>query len=305
MTDPTYTPVSASQAVSRKRWARRHPIWTAAIAALGVFLALCAAFGASTSPKHPAATKLKAVATQPAPVRKVPAQAAAPAPAPAQPQAPQVIARFSGTGTQNTGPFTTPASWHLSYAYTNGASFTGQSENFSVSTYDTDGTMSLNGPTVNALGVGTGQPAATNAYGNAGTHYLSVNTEDANWTIVVLSGNTSDTGSASAPATTAAPAAATAPAPAPASAPDTTANGTAHSAATYVSDIAAAGIVAPADWVQSTGNNLCTAWNAGQTTAQTDPTLLAGGVSQAHLSLFDSITVQDLCPTTTGGPNAA
>jgi hypothetical protein len=72
----------------------------------------------------------------------------------------------------------------------------------------------------------------------------------------------------------------------------------------YVTDIANAGIIAPEPWLDQTGQQLCADWNAGQTIAQTDPVLVAGGIQPGHLSMFDSITVEDLCPTTPGGPNA-
>jgi hypothetical protein len=70
----------------------------------------------------------------------------------------------------------------------------------------------------------------------------------------------------------------------------------------YVNDIWAAGITAPADWVDSTGQGLCSAWEAGDTTAYTDQQLLAGGIYSSHLGTFDSITANDLCPGTPGGP---
>lgn len=64
----------------------------------------------------------------------------------------------------------------------------------------------------------------------------------------------------------------------------------------YVTDIWNAGIVAPASWIQSTGQQLCSAWEAGDTTDATDQQLLAGGIYQDHLAPFDSITRSDLCP---------
>jgi hypothetical protein len=80
----------------------------------------------------------------------------------------QVIVRFSGSGTLNTAPFTTPSSWALSWAYwgcPNGKS------NFAVTEYNADGSIDLNGVSVNELGTGRG-PVATHAYGDAGKHYL-------------------------------------------------------------------------------------------------------------------------------------
>jgi hypothetical protein len=92
----------------------------------------------------------------------------------------QVIARFNGTGTQNTASFTTPGNWALSWAYwgcPNGTS------NFQVTEYNTDGSIDVNGVSVNELGTGRG-PVATYAYGDAGTHYFSVNTEGCSWSLV-------------------------------------------------------------------------------------------------------------------------
>lgn len=85
------------------------------------------------------------------------------------------------------------------------------------------------------------------------------------------------------------------PAPAPATSalpvvPAPQANGS------YATDIANAGIVAPAGWLYSTGTTLCNDWANGQTTTQTDQILLAGGIYPYHLATFDSITQADVCP---------
>lgn len=92
----------------------------------------------------------------------------------------QVIARFNGSGTQNTGSFTTPGSWALSWSYWG---CPGGTSNFQVTEYNTDGSLDLNGVSVNELGTGRG-PVATHAYGDTGTHYLSVNTEGCSWSLV-------------------------------------------------------------------------------------------------------------------------
>lgn len=115
--------------------------------------------------------------------------------APAQPTPPpadQVIARFSGTSNGNTGSFTVPAdgNWHLSYAYTNGSLFAGQAENFSVTEYGTDGTY--DNLIVNDLAIGYGKPTAVPEYSDsdAGQQvYFQVSTEDASWSLVVLTGS--------------------------------------------------------------------------------------------------------------------
>jgi len=64
----------------------------------------------------------------------------------------------------------------------------------------------------------------------------------------------------------------------------------------YAADIANAGITAPYGWLMSTGNTLCADWAAGETTAQTDPVLTAGGIYAYHLATFDAITNADMCP---------
>ena len=99
---------------------------------------------------------------------------------PASPGAGQVIVRFSGSGTQSTASFATPASWALAWAYwgcPNGKS------NFVVTEYNADGSIDPNGVSVNELGTGRG-PVATHAYGDAGRHYLSVTTEGCHWSLV-------------------------------------------------------------------------------------------------------------------------
>lgn len=50
--------------------------------------------------------------------------------------------------------------------------------------YNTDGTPDFGGASVNELGSGRG-PVATYAYGDAGQHYLSVNSE-CDWQVVVV-----------------------------------------------------------------------------------------------------------------------
>jgi hypothetical protein len=64
----------------------------------------------------------------------------------------------------------------------------------------------------------------------------------------------------------------------------------------YARDIADAGIVAPPGWLTSTGERLCADWQNGESTAQTDQLLLAGGIRADHLGLFDSVTNSDVCP---------
>jgi hypothetical protein len=150
------------------------------------------AASATSSPKVTATAK---VAPAPAPtVTQTVTASAAPvattAP-PAVPAADTIIAKFYGTSSGNTGPFTVPAdgNWHLSYEYTNGSLFAGQSENFQVTEFGTDGT--IDNSLVNDLAIGSGQPTAVPVYSDSeagSTVYLQVNTEDANWELVVLTG---------------------------------------------------------------------------------------------------------------------
>jgi hypothetical protein len=166
---------------------------TTILAAPAVLLILAAS--ACTSPGRSTATAAAkhsaAVAAAPAPRDTTPVAAPSPATsAPATPspssspiQAPQVIARFNGSGIENTQPFTVPDSWHLSWAYW---ACDGGTGNFIVDEENTDGSVDFNGISVNELGAGGG-PVATYAYGDAGTHYFSVDSE-CSWSLAVVIG---------------------------------------------------------------------------------------------------------------------
>jgi len=95
-----------------------------------------------------------------------------------------VTARFNGSGTQNTGTFTVPDDWHLSWAYWGCPD---PPDNFAVTEYNSDGSMDASGVTVNELGSGRG-PVATYAYGDGGTHYFSISTEGCSWSLAVVTG---------------------------------------------------------------------------------------------------------------------
>lgn len=95
-----------------------------------------------------------------------------------------VTARFNGSGTQNTGSFTVPDSWHLSWSYWGCPD---SPSNFQVSEYNSDGSIDFNGVSVNELGSGRGS-VATYAYGDGGTHYFSINTEGCSWSLAVVTG---------------------------------------------------------------------------------------------------------------------
>lgn len=112
-----------------------------------------------------------------------PSSVPSPSASPSADQAPRVIARFNGSGAENTAPFTVPDSWHLSWEYWGCNGGTG---NFIVEENNTDGSSDFNGITVNELGSADG-PVATYAYGDAGTHYFSVDSE-CSWSLAVVVG---------------------------------------------------------------------------------------------------------------------
>ena len=87
------------------------------------------------------------------------------------------MAKFSGSGQENTPSFTVSATWKLSYSY-NCLAF-GGSGNFIVFE---DGGKDLNGVTVNQLGAG--KSGTSWAYGDAGSHYLEVDSE-CDWSMTV------------------------------------------------------------------------------------------------------------------------
>jgi len=163
------------------------------LAAVGVaILALSACASSSTAAKPQTTVTVTATITVTAPPSSSPASQAAPtpsvtptsaAPSSPQPARPQVIERFNGSGAQNTQSFTVPDSWHLSWEYWGCSGGTG---NFIVEEYNTDGSIDYNGVTVNELGSGRG-PVATYAYGDSGSHYLSVNSE-CSWSLAVVVG---------------------------------------------------------------------------------------------------------------------
>jgi hypothetical protein len=103
---------------------------------------------------------------------------------PASSGANQVIVWFSGTGTRNTPSFTTSDNWHLSWSYWG---CPGGTSNFVVDEYNSDGSLDPNGISVNELGTGRAL-AATYVHGDAGTHYLSVNTQGCSWLLVSVTG---------------------------------------------------------------------------------------------------------------------
>jgi hypothetical protein len=157
-------------------------------AAMVALLSLSACASSSTAAKPE--TTVTVTVTAPPPSSSAPqaettpgARSASSPPASSQPAGAQVIARFNGSGIQNTASFTVPDDWHLSWEYWGCSGGTG---NFIVEEYNTDGSTDVGGVTVNELGPGRG-PVATYAYGDSGSHYFSVNSE-CSWSLAVVVG---------------------------------------------------------------------------------------------------------------------
>ena len=88
-----------------------------------------------------------------------------------------VVAKFSGSGQENTARFTVSSTWKLSYSF-NCSAF-GGSGNFIVFE---DGGNDFSGVSVNALAAS--KTGTSWAYSDAGTHYLEVDSECA-WSMTV------------------------------------------------------------------------------------------------------------------------
>jgi hypothetical protein len=131
----------------------------------------------------PAVTVTK-TATKPATSAAAPPSAAPPSAAPpsaatsAAAVTGQTVATFSGSGIKNTPQFTVTPNWKLDYTY-DCSSFGGRG-NFIV---NEDGGNDFSGASVNELGAGGS--SSTFVYNDAGTHYLSVNSE-CSWTVTVI-----------------------------------------------------------------------------------------------------------------------
>jgi hypothetical protein len=88
---------------------------------------------------------------------------------------PHLIARFHGSGIENTARFTTPATWKLKWSY-------------SCASFGSEGNFAVNengfGPVaVNELG--HGGHGVTHGYNDAGRHYLEINSECQWWMKVI------------------------------------------------------------------------------------------------------------------------
>lgn len=92
---------------------------------------------------------------------------------------PQTLLNLSGQGTKQTQKFTTSSDWTLTYSYD--CSNFGTQGNFMVDIYNDDGSLDANDTSVNQLGM---NGSDTEYYYDAGTYYLSVNSE-CSWRITV------------------------------------------------------------------------------------------------------------------------
>jgi hypothetical protein len=106
------------------------------------------------------------------------AQASSAAAHTARPAAARTVATFTGSGEENTPRFTVTATWKLAYSFSCAAF--GSAGNFAVSE---DGDSDFNGLSVNDLAMS--KHASTWAYGDAGTHYLEVDSE-CSWKMKVI-----------------------------------------------------------------------------------------------------------------------
>lgn len=94
------------------------------------------------------------------------------------PPQPQTLLDISGQGTKQTQQFTTTVNWTLAYNYD--CSSFGTQGNFQVVVYNSDGSMDTNDMLVNQLGM---NGSDTEYYYDAGTFYLSVNSE-CSWHVI-------------------------------------------------------------------------------------------------------------------------
>jgi len=89
------------------------------------------------------------------------------------PPTPQVLLDVSGSGTKQTQKFTTSGDWTLDWSYDCSSDYSGQG-NFQVFVYNDDGSLDSSDGLVNQFGA---KGSDTQYYYDAGTHYLSVNSE--------------------------------------------------------------------------------------------------------------------------------
>lgn len=135
---------------------------------LAALVILAVVLASQSSPSSP--TSAPPAASQPA----APAQ---PAASSAAPTVAKTVATFSGSGIQNTAPFTVTSTWRLDYSFD--CSNFGQSGNFIVMEDGTlTGAMSVDELALTKTG-------SSYAYDDAGKHHIEVDSE-CSWTLKVI-----------------------------------------------------------------------------------------------------------------------
>jgi hypothetical protein len=161
-----------------RSWPRRHKVLTGLSGFIGLFVVLVVIGAVAEVGNHGSVAASAAASSSVA----ASAPAANPAAAQSSPAAGSAVARtvatFTGSGIQNTRRFTVTANWKLVYSFS--CSAFGQAGNFAVLE---DGGTDLSGVTVNDLALS--KSASTWAYGDAGTHYLQIDSECA-WKVKVV-----------------------------------------------------------------------------------------------------------------------
>lgn len=160
----------------RKNWFLRHKVLTAVLGVIALFVIIGIAAGVSGG-----GSSQSSATSAPSPTAAISAMSAAPqAPSPskttAAPSA-HTVAKFSGSGQENTPRFTVTDTWKLDYSFSC-ADF-GSRGNFQV--YE-DGGDDFN-LSVNDLA--TSKTSSTWAYNDGGTHYLQINSE-CSWNVKVV-----------------------------------------------------------------------------------------------------------------------
>ena len=155
-----------------RRRRRHRGLRAFAFSCLGLLVVIIAIVAATGGGKGNAGAPASAASSAPAV-----AASSVTASTPALPRA-HTVATFTGSGIQNTPKFTVTATWKLVYSFSC-ASF-GQAGNFIV---DEDGGSDFNGVSVNDMAMS--KSASTWAYGDAGSHYLGINSE-CSWKVKVI-----------------------------------------------------------------------------------------------------------------------
>jgi hypothetical protein len=159
----------------RRPRARRRRVLPVLGAIAGIFILIgiiAAVTSRHTPPAGPGAAAAAAAATVTSPSPHATHSAS--------PQAATVrtVATFTGSGIQTTRRFTVTDTWKLTWKFS--CTDFGSSGNFQVFE---DGGADFNGVTVNELSMG--KSGSSWVYGDAGRHYLEVNSE-CSWTVKVL-----------------------------------------------------------------------------------------------------------------------